>query len=367
LVADVLFTPIDTAGEADAINRRVSRMLEKAGFYGGLTEGARVAVKVHPGERNNVTYLRPALVRSVVDRLADRGARPFVTETTTLYCRERFTAEELVETAAWNGFSSATMGCPFVVADADPDVTKAVPGFYLSEVGVAGAIARADAMVVMSHVTGHGWTAGLAGAMKQLGMGCVGRKTKAEVHLSTTITIDEDLCIACGSCADACKANAVEVSDERAVLTGACARCGVCIGSCEQGAIGYSHDYNWFAQALSEAAAGAYSCFDSGRAVFVSFLTDITWHCDCEGFSDRPAFPDIGVLVSTDPVAIDQAAADLINDSVPVADSTADRPEVAGSDDKLFAMFGIEWWKQLEHAESLGIGTRQYDLRTLQA
>ena len=356
----VYFTPFESKGDPDNLNQRIAGLLRDVGFTGSLAGGDSVAVKIHPGEKNNATYVRPTFVRSVVDLVADAGARPFIAETTTLYCRERYTPDELVATAAGNGFSSDSMGCPFVVGDAVPDRLREVGGDHLKKVGVAGAIAAADALVVLSHVTGHSWTAGLAGASKQLGMGCAGRATKAAVHLSTTLTIDEELCVSCGDCLDACKGDAIDMSGDYAVFTDSCVRCGVCIGACEQKAIGYSHDYIRFGQALAEAAAGAAGCFGPGRAVYVNFLMDLTWHCDCEGFSDRPVFPDIGVLISPDPVAIDQASADLINRSRPIEGSMADRPEVETASDKLLAMFGIQWWTQLERAEALGVGSRDY-------
>jgi len=299
--------------------------------------------------------------------LSRRGARPFVTETTTLYCRERFTAEELVHTAAFNGFSSETMGCPFRVADLVPDVTVRVKGRVLHEVGVAGEIAHADAMVVLSHVTGHGWTAGLAGAMKQLGMGCVGRRTKAEVHRATTITVSPELCNACGKCVVVCKSNAIRMTEEAAVLNERCIRCGVCIGSCPHAAIGYSHDYDLFARGLAEAASGASHHFHGGRAVFVNLLIDVTWHCDCEDFSDTPVFPDIGVVVSRDPVAADQASADLLNGAEPVPGSRADDPSIKESGDMLKALTGIDWWMQLDHAAEVGLGTRDYSLKRVKS
>jgi uncharacterized Fe-S center protein len=362
-VAEVLFTPFESAGEPDTLNLRISEMIGRTGFFDALPDGAVVAVKVHPGEKNNVTYLRPTLARSVVDRLARRGARPFVTETTTLYCRERYTAEELVATAAWNGYSSESLGCPFIVADVEPDVIVPVEGEHLGDVGVAGSIASSDALVVLAHVTGHGWTAGLAGSLKQLGMGCTGRRSKAEVHLATTLTIDEELCIACGDCAAVCKGSAIDIGDDFAAFKDDCARCGVCIGACDQGAIGYSHDYGFFSRALAEAAAGVLTCMRGKPVVFVNVLADLTAHCDCEGFSEKPAFPDIGVIVSRDPVAADQAAADLINESQPEPGSSADVPEVENARDKLLALSGIEWWRQLEHAEVLGAGSREYDVK----
>ncbi|MBU4174234.1 MAG: DUF362 domain-containing protein [Actinobacteria bacterium] len=367
MTGDVWFTPFESTGKTDALHRRVSMMIHRTGFFDALSAGDRVAVKIHPGEKNNITYLRPSLVRAVVAQLLRRDASPFVTETTTLYCRERFTAEELVSTAAWNGFTTETLGCPFVVADLGTDVVVDVRGRYLDQVHIAAEVASADALVVLTHLTGHPWTAGLAGSLKQLGMGCVGRKTKADVHLSTSITINPDLCNACGKCAAVCKSKAILVGEESASLNDRCVRCGVCVGSCSQGAIGYSHDYDWFARALSEAAAGVLSLFARGRVVFVNFLTDITWHCDCEDFSDSPVFPDLGVVVSLDTVASDQASADLVNASTPLPGTRADRPEVAGSTDKIMAMTGIEWWKQLDHAESLGLGTRDYNLNTVKS
>ena len=94
MAGEVLFTPFESTGKTDALNRRVSMMINRVGFPDALGAGDMVAVKIHPGERNNITYLRPSPVRPVVNQLLRLGANPFVTETTTLYCRERFTAAD---------------------------------------------------------------------------------------------------------------------------------------------------------------------------------------------------------------------------------------------------------------------------------
>lgn len=363
--AEVLITKAAAEGKEDALDGRVAEMLRRAGFLDALTPGDRVAVKVHPGERGNLTYLRPAVAASAAELLRRAGAGPFVTETTTLYCRERFTPEELIATAAHNGYSSETMGCPFVVGDCGPDVVVGAKGGFLQEVGVASEIASADALLVLSHFTLHCWTAGIAGSVKQLGMGCVGRRTKAAVHQATAITIDGALCTGCGTCVEVCKSDGVEVDDLTASLTGECARCGVCIGFCEQGAIGYEHDLERFAGGLAEAAAAAASCFVSEKAIYANFLVDLTWHCDCEDFSDEPVFRDIGVLVSRDPVALDQASADLVNSKRPCPGTRGDVPEVAEAEDKVLALSGIAWWRHLQLAEEAGLGTREYVLTSV--
>jgi uncharacterized Fe-S center protein len=240
-----------------------------------------------------------------------------------------------------------------------------VAGKVLSEAGVAGEIAAADALLVLSHVTCHDWTAGLAGAIKQLGMGCVGRKTKADVHLATDLSIDAGKCEGCGTCIEVCKSGAVLLQDDRAVLTDGCVRCGVCIGFCPQGAILYSHDYGRFADGLAEAASGVASMFERGRAVFVNCMVDITGHCDCEDFSAAPVFPDIGVVVSCDPVAADTACADLLNAAAPAPGSSADRAEVSEAADKIFALTGIDWRRQLLRARDMGSGSCDYRMSSL--
>ncbi|MFH1150843.1 MAG: DUF362 domain-containing protein [Actinomycetota bacterium] len=362
MTAEVFFTPSAARGKDEVLSGRIAGMLEATGFLGSLEAGDRVAVKIHPGEMGSTSYLRPAIASSIVKSLLARGVRPFVTETTTLYCRERFTAGELRRTAAHNGFTEETMGCRFVVGDAGPDVEVRATGPNLESVGVASEIARADALLVLAHFTAHLWTAGVAGAVKQLGMGCVGRRTKREVHRSTTIEIDRDLCVACGGCVEVCKSAGIEVVGDVAEINDECARCGVCIGFCDEGAITYAHDLDRFAGGLAEAAAAAASCFPREKAVYVNALVDVTWHCDCEDFSDDPVFPDIGVLVSRDPVALDQASADLVNSATPCPGTLADTPEVLAAPDRLLALSGMEWWRHLEKAPRAGLGTRSYVL-----
>lgn len=361
----VLFTPSHSTGKYDALNLRLVAMLDEIGSIAELPRGSTVAVKVHPGEANNSAYLRPSIVASIVEHLAGRGLKPFVTETTTLYCRERFYPDELLRTAARNGYTEEALGCPFVAGDSDPDRQVDVGGRFLSSVGVASGIADADALLVLSHFTGHPWTAGVGGVVKQLGMGCAGRRTKAEVHQSTTISIDPEICNACGTCVDTCKSGGVEMGTYAASTTSSCVRCGVCVGLCPEGAIGYQHDFSHFAEALAEAALGVTRCFDEGSVAYLNFLMDITWHCDCEDFSDDPVFPDIGVLASVNPVAVDQAAGDMVNSKEPVVGTLADKPHIIAADDKLLALTGIEWWRQLEYAEEKGLGSRAYTLEEL--
>lgn len=97
--------------QPEVIRRHLPEMLE------GIERGDVVAVKFHPGEWGNTTHVRPIVIRAVVDVLKELGARPFLTESTTLYGGMRFNGPELIEVASANGFNLASMGAPFVVAD----------------------------------------------------------------------------------------------------------------------------------------------------------------------------------------------------------------------------------------------------------
>lgn len=285
---------------------------------------------------------------------------PFVTETTTLYCRNRFTPEKLKETAALNGFTSDVLGCPFLVADEKPDYFISINGDVLQNVGIADQIASADALLVVTHVTLHLWTAGLAASIKQLGMGCTGRKTKSLVHKATVILTDQEKCDGCASCMEVCKTNAVKIVQGKAFRTGDCVSCGVCIGACPNGALGASHDYRLFAQGLAEAACGVMKRFPPEKVLFLNLLKDITWHCDCEDFSDIPVFPDIGLIAGKDPVACDTASADMLNSAPPIQGSKAHTPKVLSAKDRIKAMSGIDWRLQVDFGESKGLGSKNY-------
>ena len=167
-----------------------------------VSKGDRVAVKLHMGELGNPNYLRPALVRRVVDLLRELGARPFVTDTTTLYPMARFTEKGYLETAAYNGFTRETVNAPVVIADGagyeavSERPARTVMGCRLRKVEVAGAVAEADCMVVLTHFKGH-LLAGFGGSLKNVGMGCVTKKSKSDQHVVNRPILDESLCTGC--------------------------------------------------------------------------------------------------------------------------------------------------------------------------
>ncbi|MBX6422552.1 DUF362 domain-containing protein [Thermosulfurimonas sp. F29] len=352
---------------------KVSALLEAVGVSGRFRKGALVAVKLHFGEAGNLAHLRPQWVRRVVEELRRAGARPFLTDTNTLYRGSRSDAVVHLETAIRNGFDFAVVGAPIVIADGlrgntYERVEMDLP--VLKEFYVAKEIARADGLVVLTHFKGHELSA-FGGAIKNVGMGCAARKGKLEQHSTVAPKIDKKRCVACGTCAEFCPVGAPEpakgvkkpryrINEKR------CIGCGECIAVCPQEAIRvqWNEKAELFMRKMAEYAAAVLRD-KKGRTVFLNFVLQVSPACDCYPFNDYPLVRDLGILASEDPVAIDQASVDLVNREAGLPGS---KTEAAGpGEDKFRALYpGLNWEITLEHAERIGLGTREYELIRLE-
>jgi uncharacterized Fe-S center protein len=117
---------------------------------------------------------------------------------------------------------------------------------------------------------------------------------------------------------------------------------------------------------MAEYAKGAVSGKD-GKLLFVNFITQVSPSCDCYGFSDAAIVPDLGILAATDPVALDQACADLVNQAQGLPESALSSGHEPGGDKFRGLYPKIDWEVSLEHAESIGLGSRSYQLIRLAA
>jgi hypothetical protein len=339
----------------------VGRVFESiAGF---ISKGDSVAVKVHMGERGNITYLRPIFVRKIVDLVKQAGGKPFVTDTTTLYPKNRFTAEEHLETAAFNGFTAESVGAPIVIADGDgyngisSSVERVVDGCELRSVRVARAIAEADALIVLSHFKGHDLS-GFGGALKNIGMGCVTKDGKAAQHMVCRGAFNELKCNGCGVCAGKCVFNAMTIKNGKPSRDDEkCMSCNNCLFHCPQSAWYLPEGVKERFQVYLAHAASAVLRMFRDNVGFINFIQDITPLCDCCTPAGRPVAQDVGIAASIDPVAIDKASIDLIDQSVPILEfASASPPDILGKLNKTDSLI------QLRTAEKLGIGSLNYDL-----
>ncbi len=321
-------------------------------YISPVKEGDIVAIKIHPGEYGNTTHVRPVIVRTVVDLVKDAGGIPFVTDTTTLYKGMKLNAAELIEGAAMNGFTHASVNAPFIVADGlrGRDGEKImVKGKALDSITVASAIAAADSMIVISHGKGHPGS-GFGGAVKHLGMGCLDRAGKIKVHEVGKPSIDPEKCIQCGECVEVCPWDAISPPE---IDHSKC--CGElsCADSCPEEAIIPPDDAtDRMQERLGEAAFGPVKALQ-GRIGYINWVYDLTPGCDCFNFSGERFVGDIGILGGRDPVAIDAASIDLVNE------------KMKGDGKSIYHVWGVDPWVHINAAERMGCGKKEYELKCL--
>jgi uncharacterized Fe-S center protein len=354
----------------------LQRLLKAVDLAAHVAPRDLVALKLHWGEAGNTAYLRPTYARTVADAVREAGGRPFVTDTNVLYRGARHDAFDNLGSAARNGFTAESMGCPVLVADGlkgHDHVDVPTPfSRYFDVAQVASAIHHADALVVLTHVKGH-LLFGFGGTLKNLGMGCATSAGKHVLHADVKPKVTPALCTACRRCHRICPSDAITYV-EGAGAKGAkkvalidetkCIGCGECVTVCPDEAIPIA--WNTAQTPLLEKTAEyawAAVANKAGKAVYVSLLTDIVPDCDCFDFSDVPVLPDLGILASTDPVALDQAALDLML-KAPVRPGSA-LADKAKTGDHFKDLHGHDYVELLSHAEAIGLGSRAYDLREI--
>jgi uncharacterized Fe-S center protein len=369
VVADVFFSDLRARSEAENKVARMRRLFSEAGFPQVIRERDLTAVKLHFGERGMDTFVSPVLVRAVVDRIREAGGRPFLTDTATLYSGSRSNAVDHLTTAILHGFDFSVAGAPVIIADGLRSThfeEVPVQGRHFSRVLVAGDIAAADSMIVISHYKGH-MLSGFGGALKNLAMGCAPAAGKREEHSAKAMAA-EAKCQGCGTCVPVCPAGALSLpGDKVAVDRDRCIGCGECMTVCPEGALEFDWEVDLppFIERMMEYAMGAFQS-KKGRIGFYNLLLSVTPDCDCVPWSDAPIVPDIGILASTDPVAIDAASLDLVNSGIGLPRTLLTHGHGKGEDKFRGVWPHTDGEQQLRYAEHLGLGTRRYRLVRLE-
>ncbi|MBM4400858.1 MAG: DUF362 domain-containing protein, partial [Crenarchaeota archaeon] len=253
--------------------KNAERLYDEAGTFNCVAKGDIVAIKLHIGELGNPNYVQPFFVHEIVQKVKDAGGKPFLTDSNTYYHAQRNNAYDHMLTALKNGFGMA----PFIVADGlrGENYRRVTTKGMLTEIEVAGAVAEADAMLVITHCKGHD-LAGFGGAIKNLGMGCTSQAGKLRQHRTVDLEIDELKCIGCGKCIEVCEMHLPEiVCDKAKNISPRCFRCDICINACPKSAIKLVHQENLL-KAIASAAYGVISTFKPDKMSYVSFAKDIT-------------------------------------------------------------------------------------------
>ncbi len=354
----------DWANTDFSLLTKLETLFKTCGCHDWIEKDDLVALKVHFGDRGTTRGLRSVFVRKAAELVREAGGRPFATETCGLgMVMERCTAPGRLAIAAENGFTQETLGAPLIIADGLlglDGVRVPAEGEGLSEVWAARGIWEADKVILLSHLTGHMGTA-FGGAIKHLGIGCVTKATKYALHCQGEMKIDPEKCNQCGACVEICPVDAVV---DFQIDTSGCVGCTGCAEVCPTGAVEVPWTGNReLSVGIGESTAALLKAMGRDRFFGFNFLLEVTPHCDCCAFSDRPIVPDLGVLASSDLVALDRASLDQVEASAGHQDSLLPPGATEAGAKKFETLFhdlDARW--QLEAAERHGAGSQDYRL-----
>lgn len=361
----VYFTDM-RASQKENLLDKIERLLGRLDLETVVPPRGLTAIKLHFGEKGNTAFLRPVLVRRIVEVIRSLGGRPFLTDTNTLYSGTRGDSVSHLTTAVENGFAYAVVNAPLIIADGMRGASGAeveIGQETIQTAYIGKEIYESDALLSIAHFKGHELS-GFGGTIKNLGMGCASRRGKMAQHADLAPKVKKKKCVGCGECADHCAQGAITLEDDKAHIDAErCVGCAECVLICPNGAIQirWNADIPRFQKKMAEYTLAVLKN-KAGRAAFVNFLTQISPACDCHGHNDAPIVQDLGILASKDPVAIDQASVDMINRQAGLEHSCLDAAKMPG-EDKFRAVYPqIDWTVQLSHAEKLGLGSREYEM-----
>jgi len=354
LRSKVYFVKASAKDSEQVISEKALKLFRAGGFSKCFSENDFTAVKVHVGEGHNNTYVKAPYIKGLVDELVRLKTRPFLTDTTTLYVGQRNNAINHTILAAEHGFNLKELGIPFIVPDGlfgTNETAVEINGRHNKEVYIASDIVRCQSILAIAHVTGH-MAAGMGATLKTLGMGCASKKGKLKQHAALKLSISND-CILCGECLKHCPVDAISLGRKKANIDqDKCIGCAECMAHCRFEAV----KCNWYQETdelqenIAEYALGTLKGKES-KAGFFNFILSVTQDCDCFETPDmRTIVDDIGIAASVDPVAVDKAALDLV-------ENTAGRKL-----QKLLRNKNINPGCQIEHAERIGLGSSNYEL-----
>ena len=271
----------------------------------GQELGGNIAIKIHSGEKGNQNYLRPDFMKPMVAYL--NGT---VVENNTAYSGKRNTTEKHLKLLKEHGWLDEFK---FDLLDEnDDDIVLDIPnGKVIKKDYIGGKTSKYDSMLVLSHFKGHPM-GGFGGALKQLSIGCASSRGKAYIH------------------------SAGKTDSQFKVwmeLPG----------------------QDLFLESMADAASAVYKYFkEKSGILFINTMKNMSVDCDCCAEAEDPCLKDIGILSSTDPIAIDQACIDLVLKS--------DDPGKDHFMERVNSRNGIH---TIEAAAELGFGTREYELITI--
>ncbi|MBN1760681.1 MAG: DUF362 domain-containing protein [Chitinispirillaceae bacterium] len=356
-VSTVWYTPVGDEVPFTARLQLLNHLITTSTLFEQLSSETAVTIKMHFGEEGNRGYVRPEMVSVITDAITARGGKTVVSDTNTLYRGRRTNSRDHLALAREHGFTDEAVHGRVEISDETiDDEVSSVPvegGRFISTAKIIRRYREAPFLVGLAHFKGH-IVAGFGGAIKNIGMGCATREGKLAQHASVAPYIIMRNCIGCGACSEVCPQDAIEIIEGKAILDPKkCIGCASCIAVCKSDAVelDWSGGRDYLPDKMVEYTSAVLG--SPGTKCFINVATKITAECDCLAQDDPVIVPDVGFLISSDPVAIDQACYDLIC------------RKAGGYDPFRKAHPGRDPLRQLDCAERMGLGSRTYELVTV--
>ncbi|MCL6635414.1 MAG: DUF362 domain-containing protein [Peptococcaceae bacterium] len=322
-------------------------------------------IKTNYSQMGYTRHVRPVLIRALVEKVKETGGSPAVTDTSGFFPAGRYTGDEWFEAADLMGYSELALGCERILAngfEGDDGEFISTGGAELGGVEVARVIREAECLIVVSHVTAHP-LAGYAGALVNLGVECLNNSGKARVYRDLKPAWIEAACAHCGACVEHCQWQALAYDGKLSYDQNACSGCAACVLACpNQARKPDPGTIQAFQRRVAEAAAAIVKTL-AKKIIYINLLTDIVPQPDRFSWSDVPFVPDLGFLASLDPVALDAVTVELVRRAPGLPNSAAEEAgALAEGQDKFLAVTGADPLYMLEHAEKMGVGSRQCEV-----
>jgi hypothetical protein len=263
--------------------------------------GSKIIVKIHFGEPGNNYAFKPSDIEPIIKALKFLGLSPVLIDTPVAYNSIRNTVKGYEQAVKERGYGVLT---DFLISDKYQEIkTKDFIAKVCEE------LIRAKNVLVISHIKGHA-CAGFGGAIKNLGMGGVSKETKALEHgLAKPQKVSS--CQGCGLCTQICPAQALKMVDNQVEIDlNSCWGCSICQIHCPAKCL--KPQKALFDDLLAQGAAAVINNLPK-NTFYINIIKNITKLCDCEKNPGKIISPDIGILFSDNPVAIDKASIDLVN------------------------------------------------------
>lgn len=293
-------------------------IVKNSGILEDIKPHHNVVIKMHYGEIGTTRTIRSLFVRTLVELIKEKTHYVCITESAGLGLSTAGTyGIGRIHIANYNGYTSESCGAPLMPNDGlkGLDYITVEPSQYhtLKRVYLGKLCVEADKIIILSHFKGHIET-GYGGAIKNVGVGCAAKPSKYGIHFkawNAPPTIDLNKCTKCGKCIEICPTQAIDQTYQ--ILKERCQLCWGCGDSCEQKAV----QIEWITPSetqrrVCDVVRGFLDVVGKEKLRYINLMMDLTPSCDCVPHSDTPVYPDVGIFIGTDIVAIDKACLDVL-------------------------------------------------------